>query len=326
MRRTLLFAGCCLTVAACQSENELRHTATLQAETSGVALSDDGLDGFAAMSGTTCTIDVNWGCPIADVDLPTVEDRVLDHWGDTTLGGSPDGVHQISGGTWNTDADLPMSDLRTARLSARGVATVHGDRTTCYHRLADGSDVAIPGAVCADDADVTVDRGTGTLYAATTEGVYAVTAAGAERLADAARHASWDPGTDHLLVVDADQRTLRALDRTGAEAWATRAGTDIHGMASRGGLGELLVLVDDRDGFGTVERRDASTGKVLGRSLLPTADGQLVVSANGARVALVRDDEVHFYALEVGVPPQELETEQPDCIVPAREGAGPVLD
>ncbi|MEO0603281.1 MAG: hypothetical protein AAF211_17715, partial [Myxococcota bacterium] len=57
-----------LTLVACSPTEELRFTATLEADVNGLRLTPDGLDAVAAMAGTTCTIDTNWGCPVDVVD------------------------------------------------------------------------------------------------------------------------------------------------------------------------------------------------------------------------------------------------------------------
>jgi hypothetical protein len=313
--RALTFLCSAALCAGCASENELIHTSTLQSSTRGVALADDGAQGFAGMAGTTCTIDANWGCAVADADLPTSEEVVHDHWRDITVGGTTSSVYQIGPGGWTgEDGDVRVEQLRSARLSEAGLRIVHGDATACFFRDEAGHSSAIPGAACADDADLSVDRSSGDLFAATSEGLYALRGDGAQRLGDAALHVSWDRGTRQVLAVDADAHTLRAVGLDGTTAWTRRSDTRITSLASRGGLGELLVLVQGDQGFGVVERRDASTGRVLGRTQVPDADATLLVSEHGARVAMVRDEAVHFYALEAGVEPEDLATEIPECI------------
>ena len=130
MTRTLAVV-CLLATTACVSENELRYTSTLQAETNGVRLSEDGYDGFAAMSGTTCTIDANWGCPVADEDLPTEGEKVVDHHLGTTLATSDVGLHTIDAGKWQQSLDVDLWGLRTASLHDRGTMAISGDVRAC---------------------------------------------------------------------------------------------------------------------------------------------------------------------------------------------------
>ena len=60
-------------------------------------------------------------------------------------------------------------------------------------------------------------------------------------------------------------------------------------------------------------------GRLLGRTTIPTADGTLESSENGHTIAVVREDEVNFFALDDGEEPVIDET-PPECIVPTVPG------
>jgi hypothetical protein len=324
MRTTPLMAATLL-AAACASENELRYTATLQAETNGVVLSDDGLDGFAAMSGTTCTIDVNWGCPIADQDLPTVDEAVVDHHGEVTLGVSEEGVHTIRGGLWDEGSDIPVAGIRTGRLADGGPVMLGGSLEDCWIQQGDVRGGA-PGAACDDGAHHAVDRATGTLFVAADQQLWALTAGEPERSMGPADLIAWDAGVRRLYAASVGDTEIVALEPSGAVAWTEQTRDPIVDVAARGDLGEVLVLVERADGLGSLERRDGETGRVLGRSALPTADGTLVASLNGVRVALVRDGEVSFFALETDNALPVVDDTPADCVAFEFASGQPLLD
>lgn len=316
MRHTLLPLAVAAALAGCKSENELVYTATLQAETNGVVLSDDGLDGYAAMSGTTCTIDVNWGCPTADEDLPTDREAVVDQYGPETLGVSELGLHSMVGGHWDAAADIDVPGVRTGRITDGGHLLLGSSDGACWLQHDGDGQVTVPDAACADDAHHAVDRANGTLFAGTARELWALSPDGAVAL-DARGPSDlldWDPTADALYVAGTGGRDLRALDGAGEEMWSVRTRDPVRDLVARGDRGEALVLLHRDDGLGTIERRDGVTGRVLGRSVVPTADGHLVVSRNGVRVAIVRGDDVNFFALETDGEDPVVDPTPPTCI------------
>ncbi|MEZ4315932.1 MAG: hypothetical protein R3F61_00435 [Myxococcota bacterium] len=281
--------------AACTSENELRYTATLRADTNGVALSDDGLDAYAAMSGTTCRIDTSWGCPTSDADLPTDHERVVDHWKGVTLGATEQGVHTILGQAWLQEVDLEIAEVHSARLTDAGTLVVAGNEGDCVLSDDDGS-MAVPGVVCSDLVVTDVDREDGSLVAATSEGVFRLSAARVDRLADAADLVATDAHTGMVIFGNRGDVDVFAVDRAGEPVWTVRIEEPLQSIAVRGDRGELLLLVGD-GAFGHVERRDLTSGELESSSSVPSTEGDLVVSGNGNTVGIVRPTEVHWYSL-----------------------------
>lgn len=308
----------CLMASACASENELRYTSTLQAQTNGVALSEDGLDSFAAMAGVTCTIDTNWGCPTEDVDLPTTEEKLVDHWAGETIGTSSQGVHIIEDGVWSGEADFAIADVRTASLTDSGHIIVSGTEDACFVQRDDGDVVEINGAICSEDATFSVDREAGTLFAATTLGVMSLSA-DREAQAGPGDLASYDPSLHVLYTADQGDTLLRALNMQGQEVWSVTTSGAIRSLTARGDRGEVMVLVDRNSGLALIERRDGENGKLLGKSVIPTADGIIESSDNGRTIAVIRGEEVNFFALDDDTEPVIDET-PPECIVPTAPG------
>jgi hypothetical protein len=309
----------CLLASACASESELRYTSTLQAETRGLALSEDGLDSFAAMSGVTCTIDTNWGCPTEDVDLPTLQERLTDHWNGQTLGVSEQGVHVIDHGVWLEDADRPLAQVRTAALSEVGEVVVSGDEQSCSVQFGEDEPMAIDESACADGVRYSVDRVTGTLYAAGAQGVVEVRSDRSRILGQGTDLADYDQSLQLLYTAIQGDAELRALDMDGEEVWKVTTGGAIQSLAARGRRGEVMVLVDRPSGLAAIERREGESGRLIDRSVVPTADGQLDSSDNGRTIAVIRMDEVNFFAIDEDTEPVIDET-PPNCIVPTAPG------
>ncbi|MCB9675870.1 MAG: hypothetical protein H6737_12180 [Alphaproteobacteria bacterium] len=305
-------AACLLATTACSIENELRYTATLEAETNGVALSDDGLDAYAAMSGTTCRIDTSWGCPTSDADLPTDHERVVDHWNGRTLGASDLGVHTIEGQAWLADFDLEIHDVVGARLTEAGTLVLAGDANSCVLSDTAGS-IEVPVGACSEHARTDVDRAGSAMFAATADGVFELRPDGVRQLSDTADLVASDPVSGLVVIAERGDTVLTALDASGETVWAADTTGPIESIATRGDRGQLLVLVRDGE-FGRVERRDTRSGEVDGTSSVPSVEGELVVSGNGHTIGIVRLAEVHWYAMELDGEAPVVDPEVESCM------------
>lgn len=313
---------CLGAVVGCTSENQLVYTATLEAQTKGVALSNDGLDAYAGMVEQTCTIDTNWGCPTADADITSSSDeRVVDHWGNETLAVSSVGLHRIVDGRWDAATDVVAPEVRAAALFSGGKSIVYGQDGSCWMAL-DGADpVLVADEACDDGVKYTVNRATGTLFAGTMAGVYAFDADGYRSIAAAGNLVSYDASLGYLYVATLGARSLRALDERGAVVWEVTTGGPVVSIAARGEVGEVLVLTSRPDGLGEIERRDGSSGRLISTSVVADGEGtELVVSESGTTVATVDEDEgVDFYDLLDGTTPP-IHPTPPECITPTING------
>lgn len=294
-------------VGCAQNASELRHTATLDAETDGVVLSYDGTDAWAAMRGTTCTIDTSWGCPTQDLDLPTEDEHIVDAFEGTTLATSSQGVYILEGGAWVDTLDL--EGVRTARITHEGVLVVAGDATDCALTSAFGS-IELPAAVCAA-SDVTVDRA-GALIAATEDGLYRLDPAGVVRIEGSGDTVASDPATGILVTAARGTSTLVGRSDAGV-VWTVDAPGPVKSLAMRGDRGEALVLVDEGD-RGSLVRVDAADGSTLASYPLPTAEGQVVVSGDGRTLGIVHPEQVHWYRLEVDGEEAVVDADVPSCL------------
>lgn len=323
MRPTVLFV-CSALIVGCAGEEELQFRSTLAADTQGVALSDDGLKSYAAMVGTTCTIDTSWGCPTADADLPTENERVTDHYLGRTLAVSADGVHYMDAGTWDGGTE-PLADLRTAKLSDVGTLVVGGTPDSCWYQDAAGEHIA-PGAACEPGVSFEVDR-RGSLVAATPEGIIALDPAGVRTVHSGADLVAVDAAGGRMYLANRGESTLTAIDDAGTTLWTAEAGGNIADIAVRGDRQDVMVLADVGGGLGQIERFDGADGIRHSSSTVPTTDGELAVSGNGQTLALIRDGEVHHFSILVDGEEQVVRDEVANCPdLPIRQGTGVTAD
>jgi len=293
MRVVVILAG--LAAVGCTSEHELQFRSTVVTESDGVALSDDGLTSYAAMNGLTCALDVRWGCPTIEDDLPTDEEQVLDHLDGTTLAASASTLHFMEGGSWDPSRDLAVPSLRTARLSDAGLLALHDD---------DGCQLDIGSqTMTVDDAfcsatDLEVDR-RGALVAITEGGVLRADASGVTRLAEGGDRGAVDLSQDLVYVATAGDYRLTAVDGRGAEQWSVDLDNPVRDVAARGDKGDVIVLSENAEGLGVIERRDGLTGEVESLGTVPVADAALRVSANGRTLALVTEGEISHFEIVI---------------------------
>ncbi len=303
----------------CATDYDLRYLSSLDAETDGVVLSDDGIDAYAAMSTTTCEIDTTWGCPTSDVDLPTDGERVVDHWHGQTLGATEMGVHVIEGQIWQQPFDLELAGVREARLTSVGTLVLAGDANDCV--LTGESDVSVPlpGALCGDQVTTAVDRSAGVLYAGTEDGAWRIGFDGAERIADEGALVAVDGGSGTVVVAMPGGTELMAVSSVGQSLWTVSVPGGIASIALRGGglAGSAgLLVLHEEDGLGTITRVDVESGEVDDTYAVPSVDGQIVVSDNGQTVGIVHDAVVHWYELLLDGEQAAIDEDVPNCMEP----------
>ncbi|MEM6927846.1 MAG: hypothetical protein AAF602_13020 [Myxococcota bacterium] len=310
-----------LAAVGCASETQFVYRSTVITETDGVAMSDDGLTSFAAMGGLTCALDVRWGCPTTEDDLPTDEEQVLDHLDGLTLATSAETtLHFMDGGAWNPDRDMDVPSLKTARLSDAGLLTLTS-ADACALEI-DGVTHTVDAEFCGASA-YEVDR-RGAMLAITDSGVLRADASGMTRLTDHGNLASVDLAHDLVFAATTGEDALRAVDVEGSEVWSVTLDQPVRDLAARGDKGDVLVLTESADGLGQIELLDGATGEgtLLGR--VPSAEGSLEVSGNGRTIALVFEGEVHHYEIVVEGEPTPVgeEVECQELPIPNSPGVG----
>jgi len=319
MRHVLMICG--LATAGCVSEQGFVYRSTVVTHASGVAMSEDGLTSYAAMEGLTCALDVRWGCPTVEDDLPTAQEQVLDHLDGTTLASTDGRLHFLDGGVWRPERDLEVPALLTARLSDAGVLALTGEGGACSLSL-DGEAHAVESALCRG-ASYEVDR-RGALVVATDDGVLRADGTEVIRLAERGDRVSVDRATDLVYVATAGQAGLDAVGPGGEAVWSVSLDAPVRDLVARGDKGDVIVLVETDDGLGRLERRDGRTGEVRAISPVPSAEGTLAVSGNGRTIALVTDDEIHHYEIVVDgeLAPEGKPVDCVDLPVPESPGVG----
>lgn len=264
---------------------------------------------------------MRWGCPTVEDDLPTDQERVLDHLGGTTLATSSSTLHFLDGGAWDPERDVEVPALKTARLSEAGLLTLRADDNACELSI-DGELRSLDAEFCGANA-YEVDR-RGALLALTDEGVLRADQVGAARLTDWGNLASVDLANDLVFAANVGQGGVRAFDAQGSEVWSLELDHAVRDIAARGDKGDLIVLTESDDGLGQLELRNGLTGEgeILGR--VPSAEGTLAIAGNGRTLALVFDGEIHHY--EIAIDGEESPVGEPvDCLdlpIPESPGVG----
>ena len=316
MRITLAMATVVALASGCTSENDLRFMSTLENDTNGVVLSRDGLDAHAGMFGMTCTIDTSWGCPVTDTDLPTEDERVVDHVNTTTLAVSSEGLHIIRDTAWRSDEDVAISAVRSAKLLDNATLMVVGTTDSCALQSTDGQTLTVPGAACAEEAEYAFDKSTQTVFAATGDSVVRMAFEGAETVAQFGDLVSFDASNGLIYVGEEGGTKVTALRDNGAEVWSVDVEGTLTSLAARGSLGQVVTLSRTEDGVGVVSRFSGSNGDQLADTRIPRGDGEIVISSNGRTVADVREDEVNFYGIDADVDEEVVDDTPPQCIDP----------
>lgn len=318
MRAILVVA--CVGLGACAVDNELQYRSTVSAETRGVALSDDGLTSYAAMVDTTCALDTHWGCSVNDENLPTDDERVVDHYDGRTLAQSADRLFWMNGDTWNGDeAEVPQ--LRAARLSDTGLLSLHGGGDSCAFSA--GEDVIeVDGALCAEGVRVAVDR-RGAIVAATAQGVFRADRVGVTRIADSGDRVAVDASLGQIYVATAGSPRVTAYDDAGVVRWTANTTSAVTDIAVRGDKLDLLVLAAGDNGTGLLRRIDGETGEEVSVGRLPDGHGEVVTSLNGRMIAIVTPTAIHHYEMVVEGEADVVNDEEVTCgELPVRNSTG----
>ena len=291
MSRSLI-ALALLTACTGSDTLHLNHMSTMQSQTRGVVLYDDGQRGHAAMQWTTCEFDTLNGWLISDHDLPTETEVVQDQLDNVVLGRSDEGVHFVQ----DPDRDLSLARTVQARLQDDGTAAIlrHDAVDGC---VADFGDQVVPvgQALCQEDARVDTDRD-GTLYVATGQKLVAVSRDGTTTLDDGVDLVVYDRSVDMVYTTRSGDTELRGLDTSGTVQWRAETLGPIHALSHMGRRGLALVMVEDPDtGHGALQAYEGYSGELMVHHQTPTGDGEITVSEDGTTLAVTLPNEVYFY-------------------------------
>lgn len=310
--RSLTLVGVLAITSGCAAvDSDLQYRGTLDTETNGLVLFEDGESGHAAMSATTCVIDPDGGIA-DDVDIEgTDNEAVLDgtsDGGDTVLARTQDALMVIApdrndpfdfgnGADPRIEHVADIASVDDARLIDSGFVAL----ADCnVHFLgADGTAVEA-GLVelqgCTGmDPGFDADRATGTAYVGTDAGVVQVTPGEQILLPESADLIDFSPAASGLAIADAGDTEVRFMDLDGSLRWTTPVPGTVVDVAELGARGSVAVMLDS-DGAGVLALLDVDTG-ALQRSFDLPGRAEIVASADGGTLALVINDAVHYYNL-----------------------------
>jgi hypothetical protein len=304
MRSLALIGLAGVTVGCVGLDSDLVYRGTLDTETAGVVLYEDGQTGHAGMSGTTCAIDTS-GAVSYDVDVDGSDENVLDGSNDddgsVVLARGRDTLYMITGTTdwsWGPELavthDVAVPGVASGALTQDGVVAYGDCAVTWLDRdLTVGASVSVPTSACA--ADFAADPVSGTAFVATGSQLAVVAPTGATVLDERADLVTFAGETGAMVVASRGGSEVRALALDGSLLWSTALDGAVTQVADLGDRGSVAVMVET-NGTGALVLLDASTGELQRDFALPSP-ADLTVAPNGAALGMVVDRAVHFYTL-----------------------------
>jgi hypothetical protein len=280
-------------LAGCTGSQDLymTHMSTMESETRGVVLYDDGQRGHAAMWDTTCEFDTLNGWLIEDYDLPTSDEIIQDQLNGTAVARSAQGIHMV-----HERVDIDMDHVIETRLLNGGdLATLRWAETE--HCVVDiGADtVEVDVEICAGATSADTDR-MGTLYVANGESAWQITADGAAWMAANVDLVVYDRSIDVTYVAELGGTELAGLGKGGEVLWTVQTLGPIASVDDMGQRGYAVVLVSDlTTGRGAMQMFEGRTGEEEVRHETPTGDGEITVSTDGTTLSITLPEYVHFY-------------------------------
>ncbi len=291
--RFALFTTLMLSAVGCQqSEISMSHMSTMDSQTRGVVLYDDGQRGHAAMWDTTCEFDTLNGWLISDHDLPTDDEVIQDTYNGIVLGRSDEGVHIVQ----DRDSDVSQHGVVASRLLEHGFATLHYQRATdsCAVDF-DRKTVAVPLAACDDDAAVDSDR-KGRLLIGTSDGTLSVSEDGVDEIGSSADIVIYDRATGLTYTAQYGGTEVTALDEYGDIKWTYETDGEITSMDDMGRRGMVMVMTGVPGSTqGKIIILEGISGEVVTDHGTPSNDVDITVSEDGTTMAAVLKDQVYFY-------------------------------
>ncbi|TVQ87474.1 MAG: hypothetical protein EA397_17960 [Deltaproteobacteria bacterium] len=280
-----------LLLTACDSEGvELVHHSTMLNATRGVVLLGEGA-GHGAMLDTTCSFNALEGHVIRDVDLPTPVERVGGGSGEWVFGYSPEGVHTIRFDDWQHERDLALPGVlhasgthrRTVWIRDDGQGCLFGEQTHLTHRLTE-----LELGACSEQARLLTWHERDRVWLVD-QGRIIELSEGEQSQSFPGDLATLDPRSGALYA--ATGTTLSRHSLLGGLSWSIELDRPIHSITNLGARNGVAAVIEDR-GLLLINRQ----GKTIGSMRLP-GQAEAVSSETDDDLALVTDQEVHFYTL-----------------------------
>lgn len=315
--RNLCFIATLSMLAACDGGLQFSHTSTLHQNTRGVALLD-GDYARVGMNGTTCDVDPSYAGVSTDYDYAGSEDTIHDVEGGKVIVTSDEGLHVIdrNPGVAQSESVRPTFGNAdwTDGIATDDGAVLFGEASTgcMLEWVGYGDDITatLKPSVCDASPGIAVDPTTGTTWVGTIDGISVaspVSDAVSPFLEEGADLMVFDSATELMYAATRGETEVRALDLEGTEIWRADVGGGVTDVEDFGERASALVSVAYADGTGAVLVLDGFTGELLSELGTPDGNQELTSSEGGSEIALVRDNEVHFYSVYTWLPSSLLE-------------------
>ena len=293
MRPIFSFALLAIGATGCQSsEITMSHMSTMESQTRGVVLYDDGQRGHAAMWNTTCEFDTLNGWVISDHDLPTEDEVIQDTHQGFVVGRSDEGVHIVQ----DRDNDLEESGVIASRLLDDGLVTVHhGPEDNCLVSFSGGDRVSVPLEACDADNGVDTDR-VGRVIIGTDSGTLCVDREGATEIDGPNDFVVYDRATRLTYVARYGGMEVRGLTQRGDIRWSYETEGMITSMDDMGRRGMVMIMTSVLGSSqGNIIILEGHSGELVTDHTTPSSDVDITVSDDGTTMAAVLTDQVYFY-------------------------------
>ena len=310
MRRLAMFGFLGVAATGCDFESaNFDYDSTLYQRTDGVALKGyDAMYGGnraqVGMNSMTCEVDQATSMLGNDYDYAATDtDRVTDAGlmddSMVVLVTTGDVLHIQYNDGWVTGADsVTVPGVHDALVSTDGPVVLSDDGSGCAVKWVGtgGSDTSRALGGSCSDYGFAVDPSTGHAYIGSDSGVTHVTPNGSEVVTEQATQiVAWDATADVLYAAEYGSMVIRGLEADGTERFATDVGASILSIDDLGTRGAALLSVSNIDNTGGVIVVDGMTGAIETTQGTPSAVEHIVGSPDGGSMALIDEDQVHFY-------------------------------
>lgn len=293
-----------LATTGCSADGDVGFTlrATLDAETDGVRLHDDGATGHAAMADQLCLFDLDAGAVLGDVNIGDGHETLLDADAEHTLARLND-LHVLDN-DGSKGHSFALHPLDARLLGDEVVALVSHDDTCAVTWLSQGTTgagFAVPDMTCDASVGFAVDRDDGAAWIADGAVLTRV-----DRSGHFTRHegaladmVSWNASTGGVVVGARGGDWVQGVTRDGEVAWSRTLDGALVDLDAAGDAGVDAIMVTDPRG-GTLELVDSESGEPGAVHPLPDV-AEMTFSNDGTDLALVVPDRVFLYDVETGM-------------------------
>lgn len=300
----LLLPALLFVLPACSSDPDVgfRLKAVLDAETDGVKLHDGGATGLAAMAEQICVFDVDQGGVLADQDLSSGHETLLDAHDGRALARSVGELHVLD--AQGAPVDTLGLDVMDARLAGDTIVAVVPVEGACAAAWLDEDETVAfvaPGTDCSTDIALAVDRRTGSAWIADGKVLAKVDRDGTVTRHEQARAdlVAWDASTGGVVVGEIGGQWVQGVTAAGDVSWSRDLTGTLTDVDVAGDAGVVAVMSADGVG-GALELVDSLTGEPQARHPLPEP-AELSFSSDGRDLGLVLGDRVYLYDVDTDV-------------------------